>query len=218
MNQTIKPDEIIISDDHSSDNTIPIIKKMIPNAIIIYNDKKGVVSNFENAIKNSNGKYIFLCDQDDIWQENKIEKILSLLHKYSLIVHNANIIDKNSKIITDETFFTLRNSRKGIIRNLIKSTYLGCCMAFTREVAKLSLPFPKKIEMHDRWLGLIGEICGKVYFLNDTLISYRRHENNTSSGFNKSKYSKIKQFSIRFYIMKEFLKRIIKYKYFKINV
>lgn len=212
LNQTITPDEIIISDDNSTDNTINIIKNIIPKAKIFYNNKKGVVSNFENAIEKATGDYIFLSDQDDEWKNNKIEEVIKLLDKYAVIIHNTEIIDENSNLLTDKSFFDLRNSKNGIINNLIKSTYLGCAMAFRKEVIKNALPFPKNIEMHDRWIGLIGEISGGVYFYNKKLIGYRRHNSNTSNGFDKSSYSKIKQFSIRFYILKEFIKRFIKIK------
>lgn len=213
LNQSILADEIIVSDDNSTDNTINIIKKLAPKAKFFFNNSKGVVSNFENAIKNATGDYIFLCDQDDEWRKDKIEKVIKLLIKYPLVNHNATIIDENSAILYEKTFFQLRNSKSGIINNLIKSRYLGCCMAFRKEVAKLSLPFPKKIEMHDRWLGLIGELLGGVYFYDECLINYRRHKNNTSQGFEKSKYSKIKQIAIRIYMAKELIKNILKNKF-----
>ena len=209
LKQTIVPNEIIISDDGSTDNTVNLIKATLPTAKIIINPSKGIVSNFENALKHSTGKYIFLSDQDDEWQQNKIEKIMPLFAQYPLIIHDAEIIDESSQSITTDSFFQLRNSKSGIINNLIKSTYLGCCMAFTRTVLEKALPFPKNIEMHDRWLGLIGEISGGAYFYPEKLIGYRRHGKNASGGFNKSKYGKLKQLSIRTYMAKELIKRYL---------
>ena len=150
-----------------------------------------------------------MSDQDDEWRKDKIEKIIPLLEKYPAIVHDAEIIDHNSKKITDKSFFQLRGSKSGIINNLIKSTYLGCCMAFRQEVKEKALPFPKGLEMHDRWLGLMGEIYGGTFFWEEKLINYRRHGNNASKGFDKSPYNKIKQLSIRIYIARELLKRYL---------
>lgn len=212
LSQTIKPDEIIISDDGSDDNTLEIINKTAPNAKILQNSSKGLVSNFENALKYSSGKYIFLSDQDDEWKSNKIEKIMPLFEKYSLINHDAEIIDDKSQLVTDKSFFQLRNSKKGLINNIIKSTYLGCCMAFRRDILEKAIPFPLSVESHDRWLGLIGEVYGEIYFYPEKLISYRRHKTNTSGGFDKSRYGKLKQLSIRTYITKELVKRFVKLK------
>lgn len=205
--QKIKPDEIIISDDGSEDGTEEIIKKTAPGAVFLRNPSKGTASNFENALKHASGKYIFLSDQDDEWRKDKTEILLPLLRRYPAVNHDAQIIDERSQLITDKGFFRLRGSRGGIIKNLIKSTYLGCCMAFRREVLLKALPFPQKIEMHDRWLGLIGEICGGVYFCPEKLIGYRRHGGNASGGFDKSRYGRIKQLSIRTYMASELLKR-----------
>ena len=176
-------DEIIISDDGSKDDTINIIKEYIKkdNRIKLINGpKQGVKQNFANAIKNANGEYIFLCDQDDLWENNKIEKLITLLKENVLVVHDAKIINQNENVI-EESFFKFRNSGKGIIKNIYKNAYIGCCMAFRSELIKYILPIPNNIEMHDQWIGVIAELHGKVTFINDKLILYRRHEKNVSS-------------------------------------
>ena len=79
--QLKKLDEIIISDDKSKDKTLKIIKTLNDSRIKIFtNPKKGLISNFENAITKSSGDYIFLSDQDDIWHENKIQFYLTVLY------------------------------------------------------------------------------------------------------------------------------------------
>ena len=87
-------DELIISDDGSTDKTLNIIKQFTDNdnrVKCIKGPCCGVVKNFENAISHCGGDFIFLSDQDDIWHSNKIEKILPLLKENILVCHNANI-------------------------------------------------------------------------------------------------------------------------------
>ena len=55
----------------------------------------------------------------------------------------------------------MRGCRTGILKNILKNSYIGCCMAFRKELRKYILPFPENIPMHDQWIGLIGEITGK---------------------------------------------------------
>lgn len=178
-------DEIIISDDGSTDNTLDLVKKYqdkFSNIKFINGPQKGVVKNFENAINFAKGDIIFLCDQDDIWYENKVEIVLKYFENKDtyLILHDANIVNCFGEKI-ENSFFQHRHSKKGIIRNIWKNSYLGCCMAFRKEVIRKALPFPEKIEMHDWWLGIITEKYWSTYLITDKLIGYRRHGNNVSS-------------------------------------
>ena len=178
-------DEIVISDDGSNDNTKSIIGKYIlkdARIKMINGPQKGVKQNFENAIRSCKGKYIFLCDQDDVWKPNKINKVLECFEKndVSLVVHDAEVIDEKHDIVIP-SFFQYRNSGKGIIKNIWKNTYIGCCMAFKNEIKNYILPIPLKIEMHEQWIGILNEKYGKTYFLNEKLLEYRRHTTNVSS-------------------------------------
>lgn len=185
-------DEIIISDDGSNDKTIEIIedyKKKDPRIKLVHNNiRKGVIGNFENSLRHCNGDIIFLCDQDDIWANNKIEKVIILLKEYDLVVHNAEIIDTVGNSMGID-FFSIRKSRSGYLNNLWKNKYLGCCMCFKRSQLVNILPFPKKIIMHDMWIGLKIQLNGKVLFTNEILSYYRRHGRNASSASEKSPFS-----------------------------
>ena len=210
LNQTMEVDEIIISDDNSTDNTLEIIKSFNNSKIkVLKNLEQGVVNNFENSLEKSTGDYIFLADQDDIWTLDKVEKVIKNLKIYDLVVHNAKIINSEDKIICKKTFFEIRNSKKGLLKNLYKNSYIGCCMAFNRNILEKSMPFPKNIPMHDSWIGLISEIYGKIYFDEEVLFYYRMHENNVTE-LNNSKNSKLKQLKIRWIIFKELKNKIFK--------
>lgn len=184
-------DELIISDDSSTDHTIDIIKsydderiKLIPNQVF-----KSPVFNLENALKMTEGDYIFLADQDDIWLPNKVFVMKKYLKKHSAVVSNCQLINSNEEIVEINTF-SLYKSGRGFFKNLVRNSYMGCCMAITKELKNQVLPFPSRIAMHDSWIGLNAELLGKPYFCNEVLIQYRRHENTcTSTRGQKSKLS-----------------------------
>lgn len=175
-------DELIISDDESTDSTLDIIKSFNDKRIHLINGpKKGIKQNFANAIENTSGEYIFLADQDDIWNENKVKDVVKCFEKEkcTLVVHDAEIVDEKLNVIKD-SYYKYRNSGKGIIKNIYKNTYIGCCMAFSKEIKKYILPIPNDIEMHDQWIGVLNDKYGKTYFLEEKLIKYRRHSLNNS--------------------------------------
>lgn len=201
-------DELVISDDGSTDNTIKIIEtfqKKDKRIKLVYGPKKGVKQNFANAIKNTAGKYIYLSDQDDVWCDNKIEKVMETFNKEKclIVVHNADIVDGNLNS-KNQTFFEFRNSGSGRLKNLYKNTYIGCCMAFDSSLKDKILPIPNNIEMHDQWIGMIGEKYGKSMFIDECLIKYRRHEDNVSD---MKHYPLFKMIRNRIVFMKEYLKK-----------
>ena len=184
LKQLAKNDEVIISDDGSTDNTINVINSYIKKdkrIKLFWGPKAGVKQNFANAISNCTGKYIFLSDQDDLWNDNKVDTVLKTFesNKCTCVVHNADIVDEISHKQW-QTFFEFRKCGSGKIKNIIKNTYIGCCMAFDKDIVNRLLPIPNDIEMHDQWIGLISEKYGNSIFINDTLIKYRRHEGNVS--------------------------------------
>lgn len=202
-------DELIISDDGSKDNTIKIINKLIkeyPQIKLIDGPKKGVKQNFANAISNCNGKYIFLSDQDDIWLDGKVEKVINEFEKDSnifCVTHNCDVVNGDMSETIINSFFEHRKSKPGVLTNIYKNRYLGCCMAFRNDMKKHILPIPNNIEMHDQWIGVLCDKYGKSLFLNEKLIHYRRHGGNVSE---MSHYPLIKMIKNRFNFIVNLLK------------
>ena len=143
LNQLSQDDELIVSDDSSTDNTIAVVKTFNDKRIkIIANQKsKGYTGNFENAIIYASGDIIFLSDQDDIWVDDKVQTMLSVLKYSDLVVCDAQFVDKDLNPF-NETYFSLRGGKKGFLNNIYKSRYLGGCMAFKRKILSKVLPFP----------------------------------------------------------------------------
>ena len=189
-------DELIISDDNSSDDTLSIISSFNDGRIHVF---KGPAKghprfNFENGLKHCKGDYIFLCDQDDIWIPNKVEVFCHYLHDYDLVISDCFIINADGEIVVDSFFNGNINHRKGFFKNLINNHYLGCCMAFNRKLLNDVLPFPIKIAQHDIWIGLCAEILNmKIAFIPYKLMKYRRYDGNFSfngfSGGSKNRVS-----------------------------
>jgi glycosyltransferase involved in cell wall biosynthesis len=177
-------DEVYIVDDASSDLTLKIIELFCDDRIKLSINKEnmGQQKSFEKALMNCTGNYIYFSDQDDIWMDDKVEKMqkIFLEMKCLAIVSDASVMDDVGNIHID-SFFRHRGSGPGVVKNFVQNTYLGCCMAIDARVKEWVLPFPAKITQHDEWIGLICEFMGGVHFLNEKLIHYRRHNSNASS-------------------------------------
>lgn len=176
-------DEVVISDDGSTDNTLKIVKEINDSRIrVIKGPGKGIKQNFANAIEQCKGEYIFLSDQDDYWYKNKVVTVCKAFRENNaiLIEHDAKIVDANGKTMYS-SFFEMRKVRPGVWKNLLRNTYHGCCIAFKQELVPYILPIPDDIYLHDQWIGILADYIGKTYFLKDKLINYRRHGNNASS-------------------------------------
>ena len=178
-------DEIIVSDDKPGGATERIVRRVMaddPRVIYVEGKGQGVVANFVNAIRHCRGDKIYLCDQDDVWLPDKVRRVTDAFDAgATLVLHNAYVTDKDLNI-TDYSFFALRGSKPGFVRNIVKNSYMGCCMAFDRKLLKKIMPMPKHLPMHDQWIGLMGEVYGKVTFLDAPLIYYRRTGANVTGG------------------------------------
>ncbi len=176
-------DELIISDDFPDGKTREAIIDIIESdkrVKYIVGPGAGVIRNFEYAISQSKGDYIFLSDQDDIWLDGKVERAVhELKNGADLVLHNAIITDSDLNE-TGENAFGINKTKKGFLRNILKNSYQGCCTAFGSELKKYILPFPENLPMHDQWIGLMAEKHGKVALIDEPLILYRRHGSNVT--------------------------------------
>ena len=185
LSQLAGGDEIVLVDDHSSDGTLELVKKIGDGRIRIHqNDSnRGVVLTFEQAIRLSAGDLVFLSDQDDIWYPGKVDQVARIFMEnpeVTLVLSDARIINEKGDILADSMLKTKGGFAPGVIATLIHNRYSGCLMAFKRNLAEKFLPFPKDIPMHDMWIGLVNAVYGKVHFIAAPLIAHRRHPGNTS--------------------------------------
>lgn len=207
-------DEIIISDDGSTDHTLDILYSFSDKRMVIYSHEKTnqrygidyVTHNVEFALSKCSGDYIFLSDQDDIWLPSKLELMMTELKKTDIVLSNCKVVDSALNTLY-ASYFEVVNTRIGLY-NIIKNSYLGCCMAFRREILKKVLPFPKTGVGHDLWIGLIGSVYYKVALIEEPLLLYRKHGNNVTPSAMKSTYPLSFKIYYRILIIKALLKRI----------
>jgi glycosyltransferase involved in cell wall biosynthesis len=203
-------DEIIISDDSSTDYTIEIIKSFDDQRIKLYlnNKFKNPVFNAENAINKAVGEIIFLADQDDIWKRDKVIILKEHLKTHTLAYSNASIFFNN--IIEESKPFLMKEDKQNLIQAIFNNNCIGATIAFRKELLKKALPFPNKIPMHDSWLFSIAEIYGSTFYENKCLIYYRRHNNNASFSGEKSGNTLRLKIIMRLNLLTSLIKRAMK--------
>ena len=204
-------DEIIVSDDGSTDGTLDIVKGIGDKRIKIIEGpgRKSPILNFEYALKASKGDFIFLSDQDDVWKPDKVEICMEWLKTYHCVVSDAEVTDNRLKPLYP-SLYAIMQVRQGRIYNTIwKNGYTGCCMAFRRDVVEASLPFPKDIPMHDIWIGNVAAYKYNVIFIPDRLIHFRRHENTISCNGKGSKFTIWQQMKFRLNIIKNIIRLLL---------
>lgn len=184
VGQLSNDDEIIVVDDVSSDRTLAIVENFRDPRIRIVQQERnsGVIKTFNRALEAASGDIVFLADQDDIWRADKVsmvkEKFLAS-PELSLVLSDSFIIDADGNV-TAESRFKNTKFHPGAVQNFIRNQYLGCAMAFRRSILRYCLPFPADIPMHDMWIGIVNQLVGKTGFIDEPLMSYRRHDSNAS--------------------------------------
>ena len=180
LEQLDDSDEVIICDDCSTDKTVEIIKEFNDHRIklLINNNNIGVNKSFERTLMIAQGEIVFFSDQDDLWLKNKKKIIVEYFHKHKnidVVQHDAIVVNEDMSIISDSFYRWRGKVGPGIIRNMIRDTHLGCCMAFRRKIITKCMPITE-IPYHDKWVGIISECLGyKNCYIDDKLIYYVRH-------------------------------------------
>lgn len=178
--------EIIVSDDGSVDNTYKILKEYGDKIVLLKNDgKHGLNGNFANALKKCNGEYIALCDQDDIWESNKLELLLEHIDEFDLIHGGVSIIDADSNyhpLTGMHTVYEVDKTRYYNFVDFIKENMvLGCTCLMKRDFLLKYLNIPDEVIYHDWWLVLNALKHGNgIVYVDKEVIKYRQHDTNTA--------------------------------------
>ena len=216
LNQTVLPDEIVVSDDGSKDRTVEIVQEIagLCNSIHICvytgNQRHGFAQNFEYAVKRCTGDLVFLCDQDDVWLPEKVAKMASVFAEHnnaSCVFHNASSIDADGNPLpTLFNPFIQELAEKHREESCIRVQSEQCCeraasaplvhgmvMCVSKDLLETSFPFPSS--QHDGWLFFCAVVQDKCFFLNEILTLRRCHGENTTGvgkqGFGRNRIRKI---------------------------
>lgn len=194
LGQTLPPDEIVVSDDSNDENTFNALPQD-PRIHYLKNSRRsGVTGNFENAISHCRGEYIFLCDQDDVWQADKIEKMAAALQSDPAldgVFCNSALVNEKLEPL-NRTLWDLRrftpnmqkdfsdgNALKVFLKRVTLSSHN---IAFRRRMLEKLLPFPELSPFYpDTFIALLIAAAGKWQAMPETLTLYRIHSSNESA-------------------------------------
>lgn len=184
LSQLGADDELIVSDDYPSGATKAIVEDFAAKdgrVKYLEGKGKGVVKNFENALNACSGDVIFLCDQDDKWMPDKVKTVMAEFENGAqLVMHDASITDADLNV-TNPSCFSVHGANTSMCKNLLKNTFVGCCMAFTKDLLRETMPFPEGIAMHDWWIALVAlKKKRKTVLIEKPLILWRRHGENVT--------------------------------------
>ena len=179
---------------------------------------KGSNKAFEELTKRAKGEYFAYCDQDDIWEKNKISVMMDKFKEkdVNLVCCDLCIINENGikthESITDIRKRIIYKSGYGLAEGLLISNFVtGCAMIVKRNIALKAVPFPNEM-IHDNWIAVIAALDGKITYVDDKLIRYRQHSNNQTGILkgikNKETYYNIKIVELlnRYIMLKKRLK------------
>lgn len=184
LSQLGADDELIVSDDYPSGKTKAVVESFAAKdgrVKYLEGKGKGVVKNFENALNACSGDVIFLCDQDDVWLPDKVQTVMAEFENGAqLVMHDASITNADLNV-TNPSCFSVHGANTSLCKNLLKNTFVGCCMAFTKDLLSETMPFPNGIAMHDWWIALVAlKKKRKTVLIQKPLILWRRHGENVT--------------------------------------
>ena len=210
LRQTYTDFTIYVSDDFSTDSTNEIIKEYsekYPTKIINLPNKYrfgNARDNFLSLINRVDADCYLFCDQDDVWNSEKMEILCNEYQKHpkdipTLIYSDLTVVDKNLCII-NSSFISMMNLSKDTTwkKLLIQNSITGCTLLINKPLADLyksniNTIINENIIMHDHFFALLASIFGKIYFIDRPLIKYRQHETNSVGAKNVKAFSYIIQ-------------------------
>jgi len=192
LQQTLKPTEIIVCDDVSTDSTVSILEKYRQEGqlkYIINDNRLGFIGNFKKAVSLANtSNYIALADQDDEWMPDKLEKSAKFLKQLddgktiALVYTDLLWIDQH-EIILNKSFRNVLGQDKyehNLQTLLFNNVVTGCTILMNHAAASFFAEIPNDVPFHDEWMALVAFTFGKAESIKLPLVKYRRHDNNAS--------------------------------------
>jgi glycosyltransferase involved in cell wall biosynthesis len=185
------PDEIVLVDDGSSDDTLAVVNTFarssaLPLQIHSNPHNLGVTGNFERALQLCTGDILFLCDQDDVWHPSKLRRLATLFEsdpKLGLVLSNARLVDASLASLGETLWQALCLGQQEQLQlqsprafELLLRRFLvtGATMAFRRSYLDMLLPFSRHL-LHDAWITLVLSSVSRIGIVEEALVDYRQH-------------------------------------------
>lgn len=183
LRQSYRPIELIISDDASEDGTGKLIEKYAKHPEVrVYHQpvNMGLTHNFAFAASKTKGELIAFSDQDDIWEEKKIETLVSKIGNSPLVYSDSLLVNEtgesmNRKLSDLKRMYSGDDSRCYVLYSCV----WGHGMLITRKLLEQSLPMPAEIH-HDIWIVFQAFMNGGIKYHDEVLTYYRQHSESTS--------------------------------------
>ncbi|OQX19022.1 MAG: hypothetical protein BWK76_05900 [Desulfobulbaceae bacterium A2] len=189
--QSRRPDELVVSDDCSIDDTPVIVRnfsRRAPFPVRLYTNEKnlGISANFQQAVQQADGDILLLCDQDDVWRAEKIRRVEEHFAQdpdSALVFHDTNVVDEHLRSLGytfwDRVGFCARDRQRvvegfGFDVLLAHSFVAGATLAFRARFRSLVLPLPE-IWLYDAWIVLTIASVAKAQIIPAQLADYRQH-------------------------------------------
>lgn len=212
--QSRPPDELVVCDDQSSDATAEIVTRFAAQApfpvLFKRNEQRlGTTQNFAKAIGMCSGDIIFLCDQDDYWLPNKLERVSEVFTKepnVGLVFSDGHIVDQSRLRLGYNLWDVVRISRRhvasiraGRFFDLLiqRNVMTGAAAAFRASFKDILLPIPQGAMLHDAWIALILGGTTGCLALDEPLFEYRQHSSQQTGARITSATNQVKELQER---------------------
>lgn len=198
-NQTYIDFKVIISDDGSSDGTVEIINKYVQMDkrfhLIENKHNIGYIKNFEKLLKISDSDYFMFCDQDDIWNLDKVELSYNAIKdsKVDLVFTDLEVTnEKSDTLFSSFNEYNKINAKKGLDLDklLVKNYASGCTIIGSARLARKVIPFialDVEAYVYDWYVLILSTYFNGANYIDKTTIKYRQHDNNSIGIYKRNK-------------------------------
>lgn len=205
LSQTIKPAQIVVSDDRSRDKTAGILEEYSKSGLVkvsVNENNQGVIANFKNSVSLIDRPgYVALSDQDDIWVPEKLQVLWERLSAIddgqtpAMVYSDLTVVDRNGRVLNPSFWNELgQDGYRHCLQTLLFGNFVtGCTVMMNEKMAEYLKTMPLDVPMHDAWLALIAFSFGKVDVEPKPLVHYRKHENNVAHNEGYRKPSRIQR-------------------------
>ncbi len=169
-------DEVVISDDSSSDSTLEVVEALADARIraLANPDRLGYVANFERAVAHARGDVVYFSDQDDVWLPSKVATLDAALSHHACVASDAIVVDDSLRTV-HPSYFGWRSTKSfSAFAIYLKPPIVGATLACRRQYLQSLLPFPAGIP-YDFWITVNAAWDGALHVTRVPLILYRRH-------------------------------------------